>query len=125
MSLSRSLLEGTVNLFDLYHRTPPGRGGDPRRGVPAWAASQLGSYWTEPVDVPLHCLEDVDAAAISDDRAADVASARINKIELPPIEIAVRKSGDTYLVDGNHRLEDARESGADSINVMFTFPDLA
>ena len=123
--LTATLLESqTVNLFDLYSHLPSDGGSDPRRGVPAYAASCLGSYWTEEAAVPLEHLADVDAAAISDTRWASVAQARRDGKALPPIEISVWRNGETYLVDGNHRLEDARESGQPNIRVKFTFPDL-
>lgn len=112
-----------MNLYQLYKHLPPDdRAGDPRRGVPHGCLFMVGSYWTVPTAVPLQHLGDVDAAAISDDRAASVAAAR-GVTKLPPIEIAAWTNGDTYIIDGNHRLEDARENEDATIEVVFTFPE--
>jgi hypothetical protein len=108
-----------LNLFDKYSDLPPGGGSNPKdmAGFNKWL---VGEYWTVSTTVPLSELVNVKAKAISKDRLKSVQQAD----NLPPIEIAVWKGGDTFLVDGNHRLVSARKSNKHSIEVKFTFPDI-
>ena len=47
--------------------------------------------------------------------------ARQKGITLSPIELGVSRHGYVWIVDGNHRLSEARESGQAAIVARFTF----
>ncbi len=99
---------------------------DPGRGSPIhqWGAInawRLGDHWTVEVDVPLSDLESVDAEAIDRGRLASVKAHRLSDGSLPPIELAVWPDGSSWIVDGNHRLVDARQARLPSIRTIFTW----
>lgn len=99
---------------------------DPDRGSPLdqWGAAhawRLGTYWTVPVEVPLQDLAHIQAVVQSKARLADIRRARERDVPLPPIEVSVFRDGSAWLVDGNHRLADARRAHLPSIPVTFTF----
>jgi GNAT superfamily N-acetyltransferase len=84
-------------------------------------AASLGEYWTVPVNVPLIDLSSLRAMAQSKSRLTSIRNARLRGVPLPPIEIAVYQNGSGWIVDGNHRLVDARKAQLASIPVRFTF----
>lgn len=99
---------------------------DPYRGSPVhqWGAVhsfRLGTYWTEPVEVPVSELASLRPVLQSKSRLKSVANARLEGVDLPPIEIGVFRDGSGWIVDGNHRLIDARQAGLYSVPVIFTF----
>lgn len=93
--------------------------GDPKRGVPATMAWQVGSYWTEAKETPLCLLTSIHASAISNERLESVSNAE----DLPAIEIVIFPHGQAKIFDGHHHLVDARRKGKQSIKARFTFPD--
>ena len=108
--------------FNAYRDLPA----DPTRGNPlhAWGAvhaSKLGSYWTIPVAVPLAELAALRPVVASKARLASVARARQDGVALPPIEVGVFPQGGAWIVDGNHRLVDARQARLAAVPVVFTF----
>lgn len=109
-------------LFSKYSNTEPS-GQNPKEGVPESIHFNLGNYWTKPVDVPIEELANIEIAAVSDRSKARVKAAAEEGKELPPVEIAVWRDGETHVLDGNHRIAEARERGSSSIKVKFTFPD--
>jgi len=122
ISVTKSLAEAAqaTSLFAKYSATP--RDDDspsPKHSVPATQRYRVGDYWTVPVRVPLSELSGVKATAISKDRLKDLGRTRA----LPPVEIALWRSGSYELIDGNHRLVRARQEGNPDIEVRFTFPD--
>lgn len=99
---------------------------DESRGNPLYSwgavhASRLGTYWTEPVDVPASELRTLEAVVQSKSRVKSVADARKRGIDLPPIELAVFRDGSAWIVDGNHRVVDAWQAGLPSLPAVFTF----
>jgi hypothetical protein len=54
-------------------------------------------------------------------RLKSVTTARKAGTFLPPIELGVFKNGTAWIVDGNHRLIDARKAPLLSVPVTFTF----
>lgn len=99
---------------------------DEARGNPlhAWGqlhADKLGSYWTIEVDVPLRELAALRPVLQSQARLRSVTTARKAGKPLPPLELGVYRDGSAWIVDGNHRLIDARQAGLASIPVTFTF----
>lgn len=108
--------------FNRYRDLPV----DDARGNPqhAWGAvhaNRLGSYWTITVDVPLVELAGLRPVMQSATRLKSVATARREGTFLPPIELGVFKDGTAWIVDGNHRLIDARKARLPSVPVTFTF----
>jgi hypothetical protein len=108
--------------FNRYRHLSP----DDARGNPlhAWGqlhADKLGSYWTTEVDVPLGELALLRPVLQSKARLNSVASARKAGKPLPPLELGIYQDGSAWIVDGNHRLIDARRAGLASIPVTFTF----
>lgn len=95
--------------------------GNPLRSYGAVHAGRLGSYWTIQVDVPLADLGQLRPVLQSKARLKSVRDARERGMDLPPVEIAVYRDGSAWIVDGNHRLIDARQAGMSSIPVVFTF----
>lgn len=81
----------------------------------------VGDYWTVPVDVPLAELSGLRAVVQDRKRLTSVRRAIEGGAVLPPIEIGVSRSGGGWLVDGNHRLVEARKSGRATISARFTF----
>jgi GNAT superfamily N-acetyltransferase len=101
---------------------------DPERGNPLAAfgaihADKVGTYWTVPVEVPLSDLASVRAVLQSKGRVTSIAEARRRGIELPPIELGIFNDGSAWIVDGNHRLLEARKARLPSLSVVFTFVD--
>ncbi len=99
---------------------------DPHRGNPLhqWGmihADKLGTYWTIAVEIPLCELASLRPVMADRARVKSVASARASGVELPPIELGVYRDGSAWIVDGNHRLIDARRAGLASLRVIFTF----
>ena len=108
--------------FNQYRDLPA----DPDRGNPlhAWGAvhaGRLGTYWTRPIDVPLQDLSDLHPVLQSAARLKSVQSARKSGFSLPPIELGVFRDGSAWIIDGNHRLIDARSSSLSHVPVIFTF----
>lgn len=96
------------------------------RGNPqhAWGtvhANRLGTYWTIEVDVPLAELAALRPVTQSTARLKSVTTARKEGKYLPPVELGVFKDGSAWIVDGNHRLIDARKAQLPSVPVTFTF----
>lgn len=122
--LLSAVLEGTKpsSWTARYRQLSP----DPSKGSPLdqWGVVnrwRLGNYWTVPVEVPLSELITVKAKAQTKARIASIKQARKNGIVLPPIELAVFTDGSTWIVDGNHRLLEARQAGLSTLPVTFTF----
>jgi hypothetical protein len=84
-------------------------------------AGRLGSYWTTSVDVPTVDLAGLRPVVQSKGRLREVANARKAGISLPSIELGVFRDGSAWIVDGNHRLVDARQAQLPSVPVVFTF----
>lgn len=108
--------------FNRYRHLSP----DDARGNPlhAWGqlhADKLGSYWTIAVDVPLKELALLRPVLQSKARLKSVTTARREGKPLPPLELGIYQDGSAWIVDGNHRLIDARQAGLASIPVTFTF----
>lgn len=106
--------------FNRYRSLPP----DPAHGNPlhAWGqADKVGTYWTIAVDVPVGELAALRPVLQSKARLASVAGARRDGTPLPPLELGVYKDGSAWIVDGNHRLIDARRAKLSSVPVTFTF----
>jgi hypothetical protein len=115
------ILSGSSGL-NRYRQLPA----DEARGNPlhAWGAvhaDKLGSYWTVAVDVLLPELAGLRAVMQSSARLKSVTTARKAGTFLPPIELGVFKNGTAWIVDGNHRLIDARKAPLLSVPVTFTF----
>jgi len=112
------------NRFNQFRTLPadPDRG-DPLHAFGALHADRLGTYWTIPVEVPLAGLVSVRAVLQSKARVASIAEARRNGVTLPPIELGIFKDGSAWVVDGNHRLLEARKAHLPSLSVVFTFVD--
>lgn len=105
-----------------YRRLPA----DETRGNPlhSWGAlhaDKVGTYWTIIIDVPVKELSALRAVVQSKARLASVTGARKRGGALPPIELGVYPNGAGWIVDGNHRLIDARKAGLESVPVTFTF----
>jgi hypothetical protein len=99
---------------------------DEARGNPlhAWGqlhANKLGSYWTITASVPLKELSALHPVLQSKARLRSVTAARKEGKSLPPLELGVCRDGSAWIVDGNHRLIDARQAGLASVPVTFTF----
>lgn len=71
--------------------------------------------------VPLAELSGLKAVVQHKNRVASVHSALESDVELSPIEIGVYKGGGGWIVDGNHRLAEARCYKRPTIDVRFTF----
>lgn len=84
-------------------------------------ADRLGSYWTTEVDVPATELAHLRPVVQSRGRLLEVMKARKEGRVLPPIELGVFRDGSAWIVDGNHRLVDARRARLPSVPVIFTF----
>jgi hypothetical protein len=109
--------------FGNKYRSAPA---DPDRGSPIHQYGELnawrvGDYWTVAVDVPLSELAALKPVLQSKSRLASMREARLNGVALPPIEIGVFPDGSGWLMDGNHRLLDARKAGLASVESIFTF----
>ncbi len=108
--------------FDKYRDLPIDEAhGNPLRSWGAVNAYRLGTCWTVPVDVPLSELAGLRTVKQATARLRSVAIARTTGKPLPPIELGVFKDGSAWIVDGNHRLIDARSARLPSIPVTFTF----
>jgi hypothetical protein len=94
---------------------------DHRAGRPRRQDGDVGTYWTVPVPVPLSELTGVQATIFNIGRLYRVRMARQKSIMLPPIQLGVSRHGRVWIVDGNHRLSEARESGQPTIMTRFTF----
>lgn len=95
--------------------------GNPLHKYGAVHSGRLGSYWTTEVRVPLAELAGLRPVVQSRSRLGDVAGARRIGRVLPPVELGVFRDGSAWIVDGNHRLADARQSRLPDIPVVFTF----
>jgi len=84
-------------------------------------ADKLGSYWTVITDVPVSELSGLRPVKQTAARLKSVTAARLAGKQLPPIELGVFKNGSAWIVDGNHRLIDARKARLASVPVTFTF----
>jgi hypothetical protein len=84
-------------------------------------ADRLGSYWTIAVDVPATELAGLRPVVQSRARLREVTAARKAGYYLPPIELGVFRDGSAWIVDGNHRLADARQARLPSAPAVFTF----
>lgn len=120
--IAEALAGGGSRGFNRYRHLSP----DEARGNPlhAWGqlhADKLGSYWTIEVDVPLRELAALRPVLQSQARLRSVTTARKAGKPLPPLELGVYRDGSAWIVDGNHRLIDARQAGLASIPVTFTF----
>ena len=90
-------------------------------GQPRRQQGDVGTYWTVPVPVPLSEMTGVRATVFNIGRLARVRMARQKGIMLSPIQLGVSRHGYVWVVDGNHRLSEARESGQAAIMARFTF----
>jgi hypothetical protein len=120
--IAEALAGGGSRGFNRYRHLPP----DEARGNPlhAWGqlhADKLGSYWTIEVNVLLKELAALRPVLQSKARLRSVTTARKAGKTLPPLELGVYRDGSAWIVDGNHRLIDARQAGLASIPVTFTF----
>lgn len=91
------------------------------RGFNQLHADKLGSYWTVETDVPLSELAVLRPVIQSKARLASVTAARKAGKPLPTLELGIYRDGSAWIVDGNHRLIDARRATLPSIPVTFTF----
>jgi len=110
-------IPGTELALARYRALPPNHGA----GRPARQHGRVGSYWTVPARVPLSELTGLTAIVYNVGRLYRVRMARQGGIVLPPIQCGVRQNGSMWLIDGNHRLTDARSVGQTDIEVIFTF----
>ena len=108
--------------FNRYRSLPVDR----ERGSPihqygdVWKAF-VGNHWTVPTSVLLDELRGIKAVVQQKKRFDSVKLARMSGVVLPPIEIGVYRDGSGYLIDGNHRLADARRAKLPAIETTFTF----
>ena len=108
--------------FNVYRQLPPDEArGNPLRNWGSVHANSLGSYWTATVDVPVKDLAALHPALQSKARLSSVTAARKAGKPLPPLELGVYRDGSAWIVDGNHRLIDARRAGLATVPVTFTF----
>jgi hypothetical protein len=108
--------------FNRYRHLPA----DETRGNPlhTWGhvhANKLGSYWTVETRVPLSELAALRPVLQSKARLKSVTAARKEGKPLPALELGIFRDGSAWIVDGNHRLIDARQAKRPSIPVTFTF----
>lgn len=94
---------------------------DHAAGKPRRQQGDVGTYWTVPVSVPLSELTGVRATVFNIGRLYRVRMARQKSITLPPIQLGVSRQGYVWIIDGNHRVSEARESRQPSIMARFTF----
>lgn len=95
--------------------------GNPLRSYGAVWADRLGSAWTVPVELPLSSLSGLHPRIQTTARLASVRRARLAGKVLPPLELGVFRDGSAWIVDGNHRLVDARKAGLRTVWVRLTF----
>ena len=108
--------------FSKYRGLPPDETlGNPLHKYGSVHAGRLGSYWTTAVDVPATELTSLRPVVQSRARLRDVTNARKAGRSLPPVELGVFQDGSAWIVDGNHRLADARQARLPSVPVVFTF----
>lgn len=108
--------------FNRYRDLPVDEAlGNPLHAWGSVHADKLGSYWTVVVDVPLTELAGLRPVVQSAARLKSVTSARKEGKFLPPVELGVFKNGMAWIVDGNHRLIDARKARLPCVPVTFTF----
>lgn len=108
--------------FNRYRDLPADEArGNPKHAWGAVHANRLGSYWTVAIDVPLIELAGLRPVMQSSARLKSVTAARKESLFLPAIELGVFKDGTAWIVDGNHRLIDARKARLPSVPVTFTF----
>lgn len=108
--------------FNAYRHLPP----DETLGNPLYKwgsvhANKLGSYWTTVVDVPVGELAALRPVLQSKARLTSITAARKAGQPLPPLELGVYRDGSAWIVDGNHRLIDARRAKLVTFPVTFTF----
>jgi hypothetical protein len=82
---------------------------------------RVGSCWTIPVLLSLAELRGFQPVIHTRARLQSIRSAVRSGIALPPIELGVFDNSTAWLIDGNHRLTEARESGRPSILARLTF----
>lgn len=117
----RGVLDGGQG-FNRFRTLPVDEArGNPLHSWGAVHASRLGTYWTVPVEVPLVELTSLRPVLQSRQRVASVRAARLTGKDLPPIELSVYPDGSAWIVDGNHRLIEARQAKLPSLQVTFTF----
>ena len=113
---------GSLSGFDKYRGLPKD---DSRRSpIYEWGAAnayRLGSYWTEPVEVPLDDLSVLRVVVQSKARLRSIETAHAEGAPLPPVELAVYKDGSAWIVDGNHRIAAARKLNLPTVLTTFTF----
>jgi hypothetical protein len=103
--------------FEKYRSLP----NDPDRGVPG------PRYWTTPVVVRTSSLRSLKTVLLPSmsrsnaQRMNSIREAHRRGITLPPIEVGVDAGGSAWLVDGNHRLAEARKARRPVIEVTFAF----
>lgn len=108
--------------FNRYRDLPVDEAhGNPQHAWGAVHANRLGSYWTVAMAVPLAELAGLRPVMQSSARLKSVTAARKAGLVLPPIELGVFKDGTAWIVDGNHRLIDARKAQLPNLPVTFTF----
>lgn len=110
-------LRPTVSAMSKYRTLSP----DPAAGKPERRHGDVGSYWTVAVLVPLSELTCLPPTRVVLARLRYVRMARKNGTVLPPIEIGVNSRGAPWLIDGNHRLTEARQARQAAILTKFTF----
>lgn len=117
----RGVLDGGQG-FNRFRTLPVDEArGNPLHSWGAVHASRLGTYWTVPVEVPLSELTELHPVMQSRQRVASVRAGRLAGKDLPPIELSVYPDGSAWIVDGNHRLIEARQAKLPSLQVTFTF----
>ena len=126
MSKTRRAIAAEINKiivgFNKYRGLPIDDAmGNPLHKYGIVNAFRLGSYWTTEVDVPREELAVLSPVVQSRTRLRDVANARRSGCSLPPIELGVFRDDSAWIVDGNHRLVDARQAQLPSVPVVFTF----
>lgn len=120
--IAASLASGSTRGFNEYRHLPPDEAhGNPLRSWGQLHADKLGSYWTIAVDVPLKELAVLRPVLQSKARLQSVTTARKDGKPLPLLELGIYRDGSAWIVDGNHRLIDARQAKLPSVPVTFTF----
>lgn len=108
--------------FNRYrHLSPDDTRGNPLHSWGQVHANKLGSYWTVETTVPLAELSALRPVLQSKARLKSITAARKEGTPLPVLELGVFRDGTAWIVDGNHRLIDARQAKLAFIPVTFTF----
>ena len=115
-------IEAAATSFERYRLLPVDEAaGSPIAQWGAINAYRVGPHWTIPVTVPLSELSGLKAVVQDRQRVSSVHEALTSGVALPPIEVGVYKGGGAWIVDGNHRLAEARKAKRPTVDVRFTF----